>query len=709
MKKIIFVTFLTIFYLINQNIKSQVLQDWVFRDSINSKYSISYHYMKTDIIGNSYLATTFDSADAGSGSKTIWLIEKINAQGSVVWRNTIFFPSNGERSPITSILLDLSGNLFVLGRKFATIQKPLIVKYNSAGVFQWRELIDSSSTISYYPLDNLTLDNSGNVYFASQVSSFGNFITKLNNQGKLIRNINCGLNSSGDSHVLTDSLNNVYWFSDYSYSTPHYLWIRKFDSAGVSLKNKHFFSLGTSFIPVSKVKFDKSGNILLSFGQDNPANAYLVKLNLECDTLWTKIQVNSWFGTSFDIDDSSNVYFKLDKTGTNCFKYNSVGNLIWAKNTFMTEPPKLLVDKSSNSYMADSSLYKYDLNGNEKYHFLMNSSLGFTIHENITGIDSSYNLYVSGTFGKAPQASFTQIVLNKYKQLLPVAPTLLTPTNNSYSVSITPLLDWNDISSATNYRIQVSTNSGFSNNVLDSTIGSNSQITVPANRLMFNTQYFWRVYAVNEIGIGPWSSIWNFITISIPPAPNLVAPLNNATNQLPTVLLDWDSLAAASTYRIQLATDSLFNSIVYDTSGVTRSYLQMRPWILLANVKYYWKVNATNLAGTGAWSAIWNFRINPTGIYQYSSELPKEFRLFNNFPNPFNPSTKIRFDIPKNTNVKISVYDLTGRVISQLVNDNFNAGSYEFTWNAVNLASGVYFYRLETEGFTDVKRMVLVK
>jgi hypothetical protein len=178
---------------------------------------------------------------------------------------------------------------------------------------------------------------------------------------------------------------------------------------------------------------------------------------------------------------------------------------------------------------------------------------------------------------------------------------------------------------------------------------------------------------------------------------------------LPTVLLDWDSLAATNSYRIQLATDSLFNSTIYDTSSITRSYLQMRPGILLAGVKYFWRVNATNMAGTGSWSAIWNFRVNPTGVNQYSSEIPKEFKLYNNFPNPFNPVTKIRFDVPKYSFIKISVFDISGKVINQPINNYFQAGSYEFSWYTNNLSSGVYFYRIEAENFTDVKRMLLVK
>jgi hypothetical protein len=97
------------------------------------------------------------------------------------------------------------------------------------------------------------------------------------------------------------------------------------------------------------------------------------------------------------------------------------------------------------------------------------------------------------------------------------------------------------------------------------------------------------------------------------------------------------------------------------------------------------------------------------GIQPISGNIPKTFTLDQNFPNPFNPVTNIKFGIPKAGDVKLIVYDVSGREVSRLVDQNLNAGYYNFDFNASNLASGVYFYRIEANNFTDVKKMVLVK
>ncbi|NOS86185.1 MAG: T9SS type A sorting domain-containing protein [Ignavibacteria bacterium] len=98
-----------------------------------------------------------------------------------------------------------------------------------------------------------------------------------------------------------------------------------------------------------------------------------------------------------------------------------------------------------------------------------------------------------------------------------------------------------------------------------------------------------------------------------------------------------------------------------------------------------------------------------TFVNHTSSDIPNGYFLSQNYPNPFNPLTNIKFDIPKRSNVKISIYDILGKEISVLVNEELNPGIFEVNWDASNFPSGVYFYKIETEDYSESKKMVLLK
>lgn len=97
------------------------------------------------------------------------------------------------------------------------------------------------------------------------------------------------------------------------------------------------------------------------------------------------------------------------------------------------------------------------------------------------------------------------------------------------------------------------------------------------------------------------------------------------------------------------------------------------------------------------------------GITQTGNEVPNKFALYQNYPNPFNPSTKIRFDLPKSSFVKITVFDVIGREVDIPINQNLEAGKFEMNFNAAKLTSGVYFYKIQAGDFTAVKKMLVVK
>ena len=97
------------------------------------------------------------------------------------------------------------------------------------------------------------------------------------------------------------------------------------------------------------------------------------------------------------------------------------------------------------------------------------------------------------------------------------------------------------------------------------------------------------------------------------------------------------------------------------------------------------------------------------GGNEVTSIIPKEYALLQNYPNPFNPETSIKFDLPTEGKVKLSIFDISGREVNVLVNENLNAGSYSFKWNGAQFASGIYFYRVQAGSFVQTRKMVLIK
>ena len=96
-------------------------------------------------------------------------------------------------------------------------------------------------------------------------------------------------------------------------------------------------------------------------------------------------------------------------------------------------------------------------------------------------------------------------------------------------------------------------------------------------------------------------------------------------------------------------------------------------------------------------------------VNQISALMPENFLLRQNFPNPFNPVTHMQFGIPKSGFVSLKVFDMLGREIKTLINEIKPAGSYEVLFDGTDLASGVYFYKIESVDFTATKKMVLIR
>lgn len=223
----------------------------------------------------------------------------------------------------------------------------------------------------------------------------------------------------------------------------------------------------------------------------------------------------------------------------------------------------------------------------------------------ITGLNYNTTYYwrvrsknINGSKGFSEVWSFGTIID------LPEVPVLVSPLSASTNQPLLPLLRWNIVPKATRYHLQVSTDSPFKTVVYeDSTIADTSRQIIG---LKNDTRYYWRIQAINVAGTSIYSDVWNFMTtIEAPNTPALISP-SSASIHLPiNTIVHWKPIANATTYHLQVATDSPFDDKIYDDSTITDTLFQLQN--LNYTTRYYWRVRAKNNGGNSVYSSVWNF------------------------------------------------------------------------------------------------------
>ena len=190
--------------------------------------------------------------------------------------------------------------------------------------------------------------------------------------------------------------------------------------------------------------------------------------------------------------------------------------------------------------------------------------------------------------------------------------------------------------------------------------------------------------------------------------PILTAPNNEAVNLNVDTTFTWNAPPAANVstiYQVQISTDSIFSNIVLDEQKIGSNF-EYPPDSLHYGTRYYWRVKIPGYE----WSSVWSFTTKSIPTYVEKIELiPNKFELYQNYPNPFNPSTKIKFNLPETAKVKLTVYNIVGQEIITLINKFMDAGVYKVEFDGSKLPSETYIYKLQTDNFIQIKKMILLK
>jgi len=263
-------------------------------------------------------------------------------------------------------------------------------------------------------------------------------------------------------------------------------------------------------------------------------------------------------------------------------------------------------------------------------------------------------------------------------------------------------IHWTSSASATSYLVDVSHSPDFQLDSIFARITTSDTMTAVAG-LQTQETYHWRVVAGGQAGASGYSEVFTF-TSGWPFSPALVSPLAvTNVSRYPTFV--WrQGLGSSFTIRILDATNG---SVVHQANTSDTTYTS--PLELAANKIYGWQVTANNVYGSSDWSVEGRFRTMPATLVERDPLIPGSFDLSQNFPNPFNPETRISFDIPEYGPVRLSVYDILGRETAVLVNESLTPGRYTAAFTGERLPTGTYIAVLHAGGTRFVKKMLLVK
>ena len=309
---------------------------------------------------------------------------------------------------------------------------------------------------------------------------------------------------------------------------------------------------------------------------------------------------------------------------------------------------------------------------------------------------------------------------------------LESPEDDAEGVDRTPEFTWEKTDEAEEYHLEVADDPNFSELIIEQTASETSY--TPEDALEADQTHYWRVRASNAGGEGDWSDIWSFTTEPNIEPFTLESPEDGSEVHVDgtpddEIQIEWEQPESVVQDELSfvwlLSEDGGFDNpdleIQSDNDGnattLTLTYQELDDFLDANGISEGEELE-------GQWTARAEYEQTDQeaeepfevtlvrGEVTSSEEIdevPEDFTLKQNYPNPFNPSTQIRFELPEDAEVSLRVYNSVGQEVATLIDETRSAGSYEVTFNADDLSSGNYIYRLEADDHVLTRTMTFIK
>ena len=735
MKKLILISAFILLILTSgiNEVFSQVSQEWLRYWYLNN-FGSMVKCAATDNSGNSVISGT--SILGGTDIVTLRYTPQGDLQWIKIYDNKNLYNSE---DGVSDLVLDAQGNIYLTGYTANSVganKNIVTIKYSPAGDSLWVRHFGGIGN-SHDEGKAITLDESGNVYVTGYSTTSGtnkDYLTiKYDNNGNQIWVRNSSYATSAEntpSDIVADNQGNVYVTGH----TQIFLTL-KYNSVGDLMWIKTYSGncCGTNEYKEKKLEVDKSGNVFVTGNVKNSiTNDDLV--TIKYDSLGNQVWLKSYNSPSNGSDYASAlklVYEPGDEmhpdlvvagTSRNNFlttKYDGDnGNVLWQKinsDVYQSAMRSMAIDKLGNVVVAgnrfnvstggdDFLTVKYDgVTGDERFAMMYNLGGNENVVNVSLGPDGA--AYVSGT-----SAIWTNhFLIVKYKELDVL----------NLKVFIEGMYD-----NFTNTMVPDTVNVYLRNAASPFAIADSSKLQLGSDgKGIFKfrnstpgTPYYIIVKHRNSLetwSADPLTFTGTSVNYDFTTSPDK-AYGNNLVQKgskycIVSGELDGDGYIDASDMSI------LENDFSNNLSGYINSDLNGDLILDASDLSIV--ANSTE-QGFAAMSPEIDAGLSMRGLHTGKHEVKKNIIhekkeavnvLKDNYPNPFNPSTMISFDLRTSGNVSVKVYDALGKEVAVLVNEFKDPGIYNVRFDASNLSSGMYFYKLQAEGFTQTKKMLLVK